>query len=221
MSDREIDKLRRRVLIAGAAAAAGLVSPRLAALTPTPPQSRGPFYPTDIPLDHDSDLTRVEDRRDPAEGTPVDVAGRVLDARGRPVNDVRVEIWQCDARGRYRHPLDRGRRAPDPGFQGYGVTRSNQEGGYRFRTIRPVAYPGRAPHIHFAIRDPQGHTLVTQMYVAGAPENEWDFLLGRLNAEQRSAVIVPFGAEGAPPGAEQIGRFDIVLDVERGTPVLG
>ena len=74
--------------------------------------------------------------------------GRVLTVSGKAVPGVRVEIWQCDAKGYYHHPHDRGGRA-DPRFQGYGRTSTDEQGQYRFRTIRPVAYPGRAPHIHF------------------------------------------------------------------------
>lgn len=221
MNGAHVNAARRRLLIAAMGAAAGAVSPTLAALTATPRQSRGPFYPVEIPLDHDTDLTRVGGQARIAEGRVVDVVGRILDARGRHLSEARVEIWQCDARGRYRHPLDRARHDPDPAFQGYGVTTVDGDGHYRFRTIHPVPYPGRAPHIHFAIRDPQGHTLVTQMYVAGEPRNPQDFLYSRLSESDREAVTVAFSADAALAGAEQIGRFDIVLDVTRGTPELG
>jgi protocatechuate 3,4-dioxygenase beta subunit len=221
MNGADVNASRRRLLIAAMGAAAGAVSPTLAALTVTPHQTRGPFYPVEIPLDHDTDLTRVGGQARIAEGKVVDVVGRILDAKGRPLSGARVEIWQCDARGRYRHPRDRGHYDPDPAFQGYGVTTADAEGAYRFRTIHPVAYPGRAPHIHFAIRDPRGHTLVTQMYVAGEPRNPRDFLYSRLSAADREAVTVAFSADAAHAGAEQIGRFDIVLDLSQGTPGLG
>jgi protocatechuate 3,4-dioxygenase beta subunit len=221
MSGIDVSVSRRRLVIAALGVAAGAVSPSLAALTATPRQSRGPFYPVEIPLDHDTDLTRVDGQARIAEGRVVDVVGRILDAKGRPLSGARVEIWQCDARGRYRHPLDRGHHDPDPAFQGYGVATADAEGAYRFRTIRPVPYPGRTPHIHFAIRDPQGHTLVTQMYVAGEPRNPRDFLYSRLSEADRKAVTVAFSSDAALAGAEQIGRFDLVLDVSRGTPGLG
>ncbi|MGF1663441.1 MAG: response regulator, partial [Kineosporiaceae bacterium] len=95
-----------------------------------------------------------------------------------PVVDSLVDIWQCDALGRYRHPRDPGPR--DEGFQGYGRVRTNGDGAYRFRTIRPVPYPGRTPHIHFAVTVPGGTPWTTQMYVAGEPLNERDFLLAQV-----------------------------------------
>jgi protocatechuate 3,4-dioxygenase, beta subunit len=111
----------------------------------------------------------------------------VLDARGRPLPGYLVEIWQCDAHGHYL--AERGsswsdwlkkREAPDPGFQGYGRTLTDAGGGYRFRTIRPVSYPGRTPHIHFKVRRDGRELLTTQMYVAGEPGNERDGIYGEL-----------------------------------------
>lgn len=213
------DKRRRLLLVAGLAGLAA--SPALRALTLTPAQSRGPFYPADLPLDRDNDLTRVEGWGDPARGTVADVGGRVLDARGEPVAGARIEIWQCDASGRYHHPWDRrGGGPPDPGFQGYGTATSGPDGAYRFRTIRPVPYPGRAPHIHFAIHPPGGGELVTQLYVEGAPENPRDFLWTRLSEAGRAAVTVPFTPERALAGGEVGAQFDIVLAGD-GTPGVG
>jgi protocatechuate 3,4-dioxygenase beta subunit len=94
----------------------------------------------------------------------------VLGLDGRPLPDAVVEIWQCDSRCRYLHPGDRG--GPRNGaFQGYGRIRTGADGAYRFRTIRPIAYPGRTPHIHFAVAAPGRKALITQMYVAGEPLN--------------------------------------------------
>jgi protocatechuate 3,4-dioxygenase beta subunit len=133
----------------------------------------------------------------------------VLALDGAPVADALVEIWQCDANGRYIHSEDRGRRPRDRGFQGYGKTRSARDGGYRFRTIKPVAYPGRAPHIHVAVTAPGHKPLVTQLYVEGAPQNGRDFLRSLLSAEEMAAVTVPFRAiDGS---ASLSARFDIVL----------
>jgi protocatechuate 3,4-dioxygenase beta subunit len=177
----------------------------------TPRQSRGPFYPSELPLDQDNDLVHVQGRSVPARGEVVVVRGRVLDEQGRPAAHSRVEIWQCDANGRYHHPRDR-RNAPlDENFQGYGRSRTGAEGGYRFRTIQPVAYPGRAPHIHFTIRGPGFEPLVTQMYVEGAPENDRDWILNRVrDPARRASIVVPF--EPHPDLPEQrVARFDIVL----------
>src|SRR5204863_6196939 len=100
--------------------------------------------------------------------------------------------------GRYHHPGDRSAAPIDPGFQGYGETVSTDEGGYRFRTIRPVAYTGRTAHIHFAVTVPRGGKLVTQMYVEGEPGNARDMVLnGIRDPEARKAVIVPFARDDA------------------------
>jgi protocatechuate 3,4-dioxygenase beta subunit len=117
----------------------------------TPQQSRGPFYPTQLPLDRDNDLVTVAGRAGSARGEVTSVVGRILNERDRPISNARVEIWQCDANGRYHHPGDRRDVALDSNFQGYGQFITGSDGAYRFRTIKPVPYPGRAPHIHFAI----------------------------------------------------------------------
>jgi protocatechuate 3,4-dioxygenase beta subunit len=122
-----------------------------------------------------------------------------------------VEIWQCDANGRYHHLADR-RDAPlDDGFQGYGQYVTGTDGGYRFRTIRPVRYPGRTPHIHFKLSGSGFGGLTTQMYVAGEPRNARDGVLNRIpDEQQRAAVIVEFLPDTLG-GAELEARFDIVL----------
>lgn len=208
-----IDSTRRRFFYV-AASAFGLVlagGVRAAALTPTPPQSRGPFYPLRLPLDKDNDLVRVEGRTGFAEGEISNVVGRVLDEKGRPVRAARIEIWQCDANGRYHHSWDRRNVPLDPHFQGYGQFVTGDDGAYRFRTIKPVPYPGRAPHIHFAISGPDFEPLITQMYVAEAPENRWDFLLNTIeDPKARASVIVPF-EQTAAEGTELLANFDIVL----------
>ena len=167
---------RRRFLGTGAGLLSLGTMPACAAgLATTPAQTEGPFYPLDLPLDHDNDLISVEGRSEPAAGTVLQLGGRVLGADGRPASGVRVEIWQCDSFGVYHHPGDR--RAPaDPNFQGFGRTVADREGGYRFRTIVPVVYPGRTPHIHFKIRGADVDALTTQMYLAGHPDNERDGL---------------------------------------------
>jgi protocatechuate 3,4-dioxygenase beta subunit len=210
---------RRRLLAAGLAAGAGAVLPTglSAALVPTPRQTPGPFYPLRLPLDSDADLVQVEGSGQSAAGVVTHVFGQVLDRSGRPLAAARVEIWQCDAFGHYHHPHDRGGRA-DPNFQGYGHMLVGADAAFRFRTIKPVPYPGRAPHIHFAISGPGIERLTTQMYVAGEPANARDGILGRVrDAAARARLIVPL--EPAPemePGA-LAGRFDIVLD-ERFVP---
>ncbi len=206
--------LRRRLLAAGLAGGAMLALPAglSAALVATPRQSEGPFYPLELPLESDNDLVTVEGRPQQAAGIVTHVFGRVLNEAGRPVSGARVEIWQCDAFGRYHHPGDRGGNA-DPNFQGYGRTAVDAEGAYRFRTIRPVPYPGRTPHIHFAITGAGIERLTTQMYVAGEPQNARDGLLARVRDEAaRARLIVPLEEAGEiEPGALSV-RFDIILD---------
>ncbi len=205
---------RRHLLGAlGAAAALTLTSrlARAARMLATPYQGKGPFYPLELPLDQDNDLTRVTGRSGHARGTIVDVGGRLFDEAGRPLGGVQIEIWQVNAYGRYHHEHDDSDKPWDPDFQGFGRVVTDAEGGYRFRTVRPVAYPGRAPHIHFALSDRRFATFYTQMYVAGAPENERDFLLSRVrDARARNSLIVDLEPSQVE-GSELVGRFDIVL----------
>ena len=205
---------RRRLLWTGSALASLNAMPAGAALLATPPQSEGPFYPLTLPLDADNDLIQVAGRPQRAAGTILHLAGRVLDAEGRPVRATRIEIWQCDTFGFYHHPGDRGGRA-DPNFQGFGRTVATEDGAWRFRTIVPVPYPGRTPHIHFKIAGPGFEPLTTQMYIAGEPLNEHDFLYQRLDPRARALVTVPLEpAPGLEPSAKSGARrahFDIVL----------
>jgi protocatechuate 3,4-dioxygenase beta subunit len=197
-------------------AAALLAGPALARrlLELTPHQTAGPFYPERPPPDDDNDLARVRGGSAVARGTLAEVSGRVLDANARPLAGVRVEIWQCDANGLYHHARDRG-GARDPNFQGFGHTRTDGEGRYRFRTIRPVPYPGRTPHIHFALLPDGAPRFTTQLYVAGEPRNAHDFLFNAIPAERRHLVLAEFVA--ASGSATLAARFDIVLGAE-GTP---
>ncbi|HWA14215.1 MAG TPA: protocatechuate 3,4-dioxygenase [Burkholderiales bacterium] len=206
-----MNEFRRRLLQAAGAAAAGAVVPaRAADLVATPRQMRGPFYPIEFPLDQDNDLTRVRGRDGVAHGEITDVAGRVLDLDGRPLAGVRLEIWQVNGYGRYHHQGDDSDRPLDPNFQGYGTATTDTQGAYRFRTVKPLPYPGRAPHIHFELSRRDFGRFTTQMYVAGAPENERDFLLSRVaDRKARQSLVVPLDRPG---GAGPLsGRFDIVL----------
>lgn len=175
----------------------------------TQAQTEGPFYPTQIPLDADADLVQVEGKSRPATGIVSHLTGRVLDQNGCSIQNAIVEIWQCDAFGAYHHPLDRGNIA-EAEFQGYGYTQSGKNGQYRFRTIRPVSYPGRTPHIHVKISKSGMNGLTTQLYIEGEPQNQKDFLFNRIPEEKREGVLATF------PGSEAesetvVPVFDIIV----------
>ena len=177
--------------------------PRLA----TPAQTEGPFYPVAIPEDSDFDLLR-NGALDYTRGQRTWLEGTVSDMAGSPVSGAQVEIWQCDDAGHYHHPGD-GNRA-DKAFQGFGRVVVSRDGRYRFRTIRPVAYGSRTPHIHVKVKLGSRELLTTQLYVAGDPHNERDFIWRNLQDDAaRAAVTVSFAA--GPDGLQA--NFPIVVKV--------
>lgn len=197
-------------LALGSLGVAGAPLIAAAARLATPPQAMGPFYPLQLPLDQDNDLTRVRGQDGQPYGEIIEVIGHVLDGDERPLADMQLEIWQVNGHGRYHHPDDEQDKPIDPNFQGFGRTVTGADGSYRFRTVRPVAYPGRAPHIHFRVAGPRVQRFYTQMYLEGARENAGDFLLRRLlPAEQRTLIVALQSAGGNTPAI--VGRFDIVL----------
>jgi protocatechuate 3,4-dioxygenase beta subunit len=204
-------KHRRGLLVAAGAAlmASGGIPLRAwaqaAVRQPTPAQTEGPFYPVELPADHDADLL-VNGALRYSQGQPAWVEGTVSDLEGRPVRGAVVEIWQCDQQGHYHHPGD-GNRA-DRAFQGFGRVAVDGQGGYRFRTIRPVAYGGRAPHIHVKVKLAARELLTTQLYVRGDTGNAGDFLWRHLRSEEdRAALTVAFEA-----GADGLrARFPIIV----------
>src|SRR5690606_25144463 len=152
---------------------------------PTPSQTEGPFYPVTLPPDRDADLL-VHGTRRYAQGEPAWLEGTLTDTAGRPLQGAVVEIWQCDHAGRYHHPGDGGRA--DPAFQGFGRMPVDADGRYRFRTIKPVPYTGRTPHIHLKVRQGARELLTTQVYVEGEPGNARDGLWRRLSEAERAAL---------------------------------
>ncbi|MDO9384074.1 MAG: protocatechuate 3,4-dioxygenase [Hyphomicrobiaceae bacterium] len=209
----------QRALISGLATAAAmpLASHALRAdssLTITPQQTLGPFYPNDWTGDIDNDLVLVQGEAAKALGHITHVSGKILDAAGQPVRNAQVEIWQCDANGIYRHPRDTSwfaKRERDPGFQSRGRMTTDAEGNYSFRTIRPVAYPGRTPHIHVKVDAPGKDQLVTQMYVEGDPGNERDGILNSLPERERASVIVRLEEADRLEQGALAGVFNIVM----------
>jgi protocatechuate 3,4-dioxygenase, beta subunit len=204
---------RRRLLAASLAGVALAGLPRRAwaeERIPTPRQTAGPFYPVEFPADADNDLVAVKGARGTAKGELLLLAGTVMDLTGRPLSGARVEIWQCNAFGRYLHPGDNNPAPLDPNFQGYGTFATAADGAYSFRTIKPVPYPGRTPHIHFRVAGPGFAPLVTQMYIAGEPGNARDGLFNSIRDERarRSVTVELAQARG---GDALAGRFDLVL----------
>ena len=190
---QKLSVTRRTLVRAAGLAALAPAAGALATLRLTPRQTTGPFYPVKIPLDADADLVQVEGMSRPATGIIAHVTGRVVDTNGNPVPGAKVEIWQCDAFGAYKHPRDRG-DISEPEFQGYGFTRTSGRGEYRFRTIRPVSYPGRTPHIHARISAPGMSALTTQFYLEGEGRNASDFLYRRVPEDLRAMVTARFPA---------------------------
>jgi protocatechuate 3,4-dioxygenase beta subunit len=158
-------------------------------LRPTPAQTEGPFYPVQLPGDHDNDLIRNGSMRY-ARGDAGWVEGTVVDLSGKPVSGATVEIWQCDESGHYHHPGDGGRA--DPAFQGFGRTQADGDGRWRFHTIRPVPYSGRTPHIHMKVKQGSRELLTTQLYVDGAAGNARDFLWRNMSEQDRAALTLAF-----------------------------
>src|SRR5688572_8632468 len=185
-------------------------------LTLTPRQTEGPFYPDRLPLDTDNDLLIVNDGITQAVGEITHLSGKVLDAKGNPIRNAVVEIWQCDANGAYLHTDTSNAGKRDGNFQGFGRFLTGRDGGYYFRTIKPVAYPGRTPHIHFAIKT-KGRAerpFTTQCYVKGEPRNERDGVLrGIRDAKQRESVMVDFAPIKESKIGELSANFDIVMGV--------
>jgi protocatechuate 3,4-dioxygenase beta subunit len=183
-------------------------------LVRTPPQTEGPFYPNKLPLDTDNDLLIVNDSITPAVGEVTHLSGRILDAKGEPVRNALVEIWQVDAKGIYIHTECPNRKEHDENFQGFGRFLTATNGEYYFRTIKPVVYPGRSPHIHFKVKKTSKELLTTQCYLKGEPRNERDGIYRAIrDAKQREAVTIDFAPLKGSRIGELTARFDIVLGV--------
>ena len=193
-------ELPRRSLLAAALVIApalwlGVRAQPAPARRATPAQTEGPFYPVAFPKDSDYDLLRNGNQTYP-EGQGTWLEGSVTDLSGKPVSGAQVEIWQCDGAGHYHHAGDGGKA--DQRFQGFGRVTVGADGSYRFRTIRPVAYSGRTPHIHVKVKLGRRDLLTTQLYVADDPSNARDFLWRGLSVADRDLLTAPFapGADG-------------------------
>lgn len=207
-------RLSRRFVLLGAGVGVLPLSSAIAAgLVPTPAQTEGPFYPTGFPADMDNDLVQVRGQAAHAMGQVLHLEGRVIGLDGRALGGSLVEIWQCDAQGIYDHPRQPGRDRRDTAFQGYGRMMADSEGRYSFRTLKPVAYPGRTPHIHLKVATGDGRLLTSQFYIAGEPQNERDgvFRAAVRQSGQRERIEMKLEpANGIEAGALAT-KMDVVL----------
>lgn len=187
----------------------GLVSVATRVITPS--GTEGPFYPDQLPLDTDNDLVKLDVDGKSAAGQVFHLMGRVMNKAGKPYPGSILEIWQCDANGVYRHSGDGRRIRYDENFQGFGTTITSKNGEYRFRTITPVSYPSRTPHIHFKIKALNRGEFTSQLYLAGHPHTYRDFLYRRLgiSSTQKAASVALVPAAELENRAVK-GTFDIV-----------
>src|SRR5205814_6746637 len=148
----------------------------------------------------------------PAIGEITHLSGRILDATGSPVRNALVEIWQCDAKGVYLHTADSGKKERDTNFQGFGRFLTGSTGEYYFRTIKPIPYPGRTAHIHFALKMKGREKWTTQCYIKGEPLNEKDGIYKSIEEPKaRAAVTIDFAPMRGSRFGELAARFDIVM----------
>ena len=220
MSTYAIGDLGQRELLMMSAvlAAAGVDIPTKlaaaeAALQRTPGQAMGPFYPLGE-LPQSADLTTVPGRSGRAEGQVLNVMGRVLNLSGEPVRNARIEVWQANAHGRYSHPSDTNPVPLDPNFDGSAVLTTDQDGRYRFKTIKPGAYPAgpnrfRPAHIHFQVTGRQDR-LVTQMYFENDPYNDTDPALNSAAAKDLLIVKLLAPSSEFEPDSKMV-LWDIVI----------
>lgn len=182
-------------------------------LTATPTQTAGPFYPNHLPLDTDNDLIILNDSLTAAVGEITHLSGRILDVQGQPLRNALVEIWQVDNNAAYIHTADRNNEKRDTHFQGFGRFLTSSTGEYYFRTIKPVAYPGRTPHIHFAVKRPGHKEFTTQCYIKGEAKNETDgvFKGATRDPQYRSLLETPFVPIPDSTAGELSATFDIIL----------
>ena len=213
MSPIDTRLTRRGLLRGGLAVAASTFLVRGAyaeELARTPSVEEGPFYPPKLPLDTDNDLLIINDNITRAVGEVTHLSGKVLSASGEPLRNVVVEIWQCDGNGVYIAQEDGEGR--DSNFQGFGRFLTSSTGEYYFRTIKPVPYPGRTPHIHVKIKNGDRELLTTQLFINGHPQNRRDGTFQGVGGPlERELVLVDFKPMKDSKIGELTARMDIVL----------
>jgi len=182
----------------------------------TPSLTEGPFYPDKLPLDQDNDLIVIKDSTTPAVGEITHLTGRILTSSGEPIRDATIEIWQCDANAVYLNSRDSEPKNAqrDKNFQGFGKFTTASSDEYRFRTIKPVPYPGRpAPHIHVKVKKGDRELLTTQVFIRGHEGNARDGVFaGTRDLLDRELVMADF----KPIKDSKIGEYSAVHDIVLG-----
>ncbi len=205
--DNSLSQLSRRGFT-GAALASLVAAPgAFAAPVLTAGSPLGPFYPIRRLAENDWDMTQLKGHKHRAKGEVIEVTGRVLDRYGKPIRGAQLELWQCNAAGRYAHANEQSAMPLDPDFQGYASVTTSREGEWRIITIKPASYASpigqRSPHIHFDIRG-RDERLIAQMYFPEeAPANAKDQLYKGLGDGAPTSI-----AEAVSAGRY---RWDIVL----------
>lgn len=219
---RTLQGVSRRHVLGMAIAAGGVVlsggasSVLAQTLRRTPGEILGPFYPVLRSVERTADLTSLPGKPGHATGQVIYVMGRVVNVQGQPVKGARVELWQANTHGRYTHPSDTNPAPLDPSFEGFGVQDTDVEGRYRFKTIKPGAYPAtatwmRPPHLHFEVTG-RINRMVTQMYFPGEPLNDKDLLLQNIRGNKDGLIAKMLAPTSDLEPDSRIVVWDIVLD---------
>lgn len=158
--------------------------------------------------DHDIDLTQIEGNSGIAIGQIITVLGKITDRDCKPIRSAVVEIWQANHYGKYHHEYDKSKYKDDPNFQGWGQAITNEHGEYKFKTIFPAPYGGRARHIHFKVSCRNYHERTTQLFFEGEERNNRDPILKIFTHEEQQLVTRPLIDKD---NSKQV-EFDIVLD---------
>jgi protocatechuate 3,4-dioxygenase beta subunit len=192
------------------------------ALSSTPRQTEGPFYPDQLPLDTDNDLIRINDSITPAIGEITHLTGQVLDKGGQPASGAIVELWVADTNGCYIHSGGAARGADrDANFQGFGRFLTGKDGRYYFRTIKPVPYGPRTPHYHIAVYRGGKRVLTTQCYIRGEELNKKDRILNTVSDPKlREMLVADFVPLVGSQAGELSANFDIVVGITPEDPKL-
>lgn len=209
---KKITGLTRRQLVQGSLGVVAFSAAGSLLAGATPEQTEGPFFPVHEQPDTDADMTRIVGRSGRATGEVIEVSGQVRDDSGKPVADALIDVWQANAHGRYDHEADPNPAPLDENFQGWAQLKTDADGRYRFRSIKPGPYAvmdewSRPPHIHFKVARRGYHELTTQMYFAGDPLNDSDRLLQSVPEAERGMLIVQFSKRADV----QAGVFDLIV----------